>query len=340
MLIWLPKLLLLSLALIAIIILNMVLEKKITKILVNSREKKIEKLMLNTRDANLIGASINSRLELQGLGWFGLLQPIADFAKLLTKGKLYGFTNTTICLVSLSLLINFGLYWIILYNPNLGLGMANYQLCKLLIFYLLGKCLLILTGLLINLPTTIKNAISMIKHFFAYSLPLAAVMFGVLVKTSSIDLEKIVTMQQSGILTWLCWPLFPLFFIYLIVTILCYNNSCFTSNSATDQLILTRSGSGGLNLALLYLVKHSNMLFLLVMASFIFLGGWGSPFNHIVWIPNSIWLLLKILLLQAIVIAGAFVWPKYQFEQILDLCWNKLFPLGLGWVVVLGVWLK
>lgn len=91
--------------------------------------------------------------------------------------------------------------------------------------------------------------------------------------------------------------------------------------------------------ALFYLASFMNAITFSAVITTLFLGGTNGPsfgpeFLK-VWILPIVWFLVKVLALLY-----AFVWvratlPRFRYDQLMDLGWKVLIPLGLGWLLLL-----
>lgn len=85
------------------------------------------------------------------------------------------------------------------------------------------------------------------------------------------------------------------------------------------------------------------MLLISVLTTVFFFGGWLSPFEGIPvlgpslsFVPGIVWLLAK-----SSVFAWLYLWvratfPRYRYDQIMQLGWKVLIPVTLVWIVVVA----
>jgi NADH-quinone oxidoreductase subunit H len=88
--------------------------------------------------------------------------------------------------------------------------------------------------------------------------------------------------------------------------------------------------------AMFFLAEYSNMLWLSVLISILFLGGWLSPLRII---PSSFWwLILKTLVVCFLIIKVRAAFPRYRYDQLMNLGWKIILPFALGYFIfVVGV---
>ena len=98
----------------------------------------------------------------------------------------------------------------------------------------------------------------------------------------------------------------------------------------------------GMSFAMFFLAEYANMILVSMLSVIMFLGGWLSPFDNLLfnWVPGWIWLGLK-----TFVVVTMFLWvrasfPRYRYDQIMRLGWKIFIPVTLVWLVVVGLWIE
>jgi NADH-quinone oxidoreductase subunit H len=79
-----------------------------------------------------------------------------------------------------------------------------------------------------------------------------------------------------------------------------------------------------------------------VLCVLLFLGGWLSPIDSVLftWIPGWIWLGLKTFVVVTIFLWVRSTFPRYRYDQIMRLGWKIFIPVTLVWLVVVGAWMQ
>ena len=67
-----------------------------------------------------------------------------------------------------------------------------------------------------------------------------------------------------------------------------------------------------------------------------FLGGWLPPFGFLSFVPGPIWFILKVSLFLFAYIWFRGTFPRYRFDQLMDLGWKWMIPLSLANLVLTG----
>ena len=97
----------------------------------------------------------------------------------------------------------------------------------------------------------------------------------------------------------------------------------------------------GMRYALFFLAEYANMILICALVALFFLGGWLSPFQNFpaldvafAWVPSIVWLFLKMFLFMILFIWIRFTFPRYRYDQIMQLGWKVFIPLTTLWVIV------
>jgi NADH-quinone oxidoreductase subunit H len=84
------------------------------------------------------------------------------------------------------------------------------------------------------------------------------------------------------------------------------------------------------------------MILISALASLMFLGGWASPIDSVLfnWVPGWIWLGIKTFLVVSLFIWVRASFPRYRYDQIMRLGWKVFIPLTLAYLVIVAVWMQ
>jgi NADH-quinone oxidoreductase subunit H len=88
--------------------------------------------------------------------------------------------------------------------------------------------------------------------------------------------------------------------------------------------------------AMFFLAEYSNMLWLSVIMAICFFGGWLSP---IALLPDSaFWLILKTLFVSFLIIKTRANYPRYRYDQLMNLGWKTFLPIAIGYLIfIVGI---
>src|SRR3972149_2062604 len=93
----------------------------------------------------------------------------------------------------------------------------------------------------------------------------------------------------------------------------------------------------GMRFALFQLGEYAEAFAMAALTSVLFLGGWHGP-----WLPGIVWFFIKMFALVFFLIWVRWTYPRLRLDQLLNLSWKGLVPLGVvlvlvrGWLLVWG----
>jgi NADH-quinone oxidoreductase subunit H len=83
---------------------------------------------------------------------------------------------------------------------------------------------------------------------------------------------------------------------------------------------------------LFFLAEYSNMLWLSFLMAICFFGGWLSP---LLFLSNSsFWLFLKALFVAFLIIKVRANYPRYRYDQLMNLGWKVFLPFSIGYFLL------
>ncbi|MDA0218832.1 MAG: NADH-quinone oxidoreductase subunit NuoH [Proteobacteria bacterium] len=278
------------------------------------------------------------------VGPFGLLQPIADGAKLFLKETIIPTSANKVIFV-LAPMITFILAmvgWAVIPFDETSHGLWVLADINVGILYLfavssLGVYGIIMAGWASNSKYAFLGALRSAAQMVSYEVSIGFVLVTVLVCVGSLNLADIVRAQQEGM--WYVIPLFPMFVIFFISALAETNRAPFDLPEAESELVSGYNVEySGMTFALFFLGEYANMILLSALGAVLFLGGWLAPFDiaPFTWIPGFVWFILKVFALLFCFIWVRATFPRYRYDQLMRLGWKVFLPLSLGAVVVVA----
>lgn len=291
---------------------------------------------------------MQGRIGPNRVGPLGLLQPIADVIKLLTKeiivptsANRYLFMLAPILTIAPAL----AAWAVIPFDQGLALANINAGVLYLFMMTSLGVYGILMAGWAANSKYALLGALRAAAQTISYEIAMGFTLVGVLLAAGSMNLQTIVLKQQGGIWHWYALPLLPLLFTYWIAGVAETNRAPFDLAEGESELVAGfHVEYAGVTFALFFLAEYMNMILVSAVASLFFLGGWLSPFEGIpglaslfVWVPGLVWFLLKIGFFLFLYLWLRATFPRYRYDQLMDLGWKVLIPVTLIWVAVIAV---
>jgi NADH-quinone oxidoreductase subunit H len=269
------------------------------------------------------------------VGVFGLLQPLADGAKLLLKETIIPSNANTILFVLapiISFLLSLLGWAVIPYGEGMVFADINVGILYLFAVSSLGVYGVIISGWASNSKYAFLGALRSAAQMVSYEVSLGVIIITVLICVGSLNLSDIVLAQQG---VWFVVPLFPMAIMFYISALAETNRHPFDLPEAEAELVSGYNVEySAMGFALFFLGEYANMLIMSGMTVILFLGGWLPLFSFapFTWVPGPIWFGLKL-----IIFAAGFAWaraafPRYRYDQLMRLGWKIFLPLSLGWL--------
>ncbi|MBI2785683.1 MAG: NADH-quinone oxidoreductase subunit NuoH [Legionella longbeachae] len=288
---------------------------------------------------------IQVRIGPNRVGIKGLLQPIADLIKLITKEIILPTRSNKYLFVAAPLfaLVPALAGWAVVPFQE-GIVLANINAGILYIFAMssLGVYGVLIAGWASNSKYAMFGALRSTAQTVSYEIAMGFALVGVLLAAGSMNLTDIVNSQRGGILHWWFIPLLPLFFVFWIAGIAETNRAPFDLAEGESEIVAGfHVEYSGIGFALFFLSEYASMILISVLLSVMFLGGWMSPFEGIpvlqdifFVVPGFVWLLLKISFFLFVYLWVRATFPRYRYDQLMRLGWKVLIPVTIVWIVV------
>ncbi len=270
------------------------------------------------------------------VGPFGLLQPIADALKLLTKETIIpSGANTVVFLLApiLTFMLSLVAWAVIPFGDGLVLADINVGILYLFAISSLGVYGIIMAGWASNSRYAFLGALRSAAQMVSYEVSMGFVIITVLVCVGSLRLTDIVLAQKN---LWFCIPLFPMFIIFFISTLAETNRAPFDMPEAEAELVAGYNVEySSMTFALFFLGEYANMILMAGITTVLFLGGWLPPFDvaPFNWIPGPIWFAGKVAFVLFFFLWVRATFPRYRYDQLMRLGWKVFLPLSLLAVV-------
>lgn len=286
------------------------------------------------------------------VGPLGLLQPIADALKLLTKEVLVpSAANKELFFIGpvLTIMPAMAAWAVVPFGPDIALANINAGLLFVMAITSMEVYGVVIAGWASNSKYAFLGALRASAQMISYEIAMGFCLVIVLMISSSMNLSEIVAVQGRGefasmgmgILSWNWLPLLPVFVVYIISGLAETNRHPFDVVEGEAEIVAGHMVEySGMSYAMFYLAEYANMWLISILASLMFLGGWLSPISALDWIPGWIWLGIKTCAIVSLFIWVRATFPRFRYDQIMRLGWKVFIPVTLVWLVVVGVWMQ
>lgn len=282
------------------------------------------------------------------VGYFGLLQPLADGLKLLLKEIIIpSGSNKFLFVIApvLALIPALAAWAVIPFSEGMMLTDVNAGLLYILAMTSLGVYGIIIAGWASNSKYAFIGALRSAAQIVSYEIPMGFALVCVLMVSQSMNLGDIVLGQKSsmGLFGWYFIPLFPMFVVYFISGVAETNRAPFDMAEGESEIVAGfHVEYSGMTFALFFLAEYANMIMIAILTAIMFLGGWLPPFDIAPFnlLPGIFWLLAKTSFMLFLFLWFRATFPRYRYDQLMRLGWKVFIPLTLVWVVVIGAWMQ
>lgn len=286
------------------------------------------------------------------VGWFGILQPMADGLKLLFKEIVVPSKASSALFVIapvMTIMPSLVAWSVIPFGPEIALANVNAGLLFLMAITSMEVYGIIIAGWASNSKYAFLGAMRASAQMVSYEIAMGFVLVVVLMVSGSLNITDIVLAQTHGwgnahglnLVSWNWLPLLPLFGVYVISGIAETNRHPFDVVEGESEIVAGHMIEySGMSFAMFYLAEYANMILISIMASLMFLGGWDAPLGALSFIPGWIWLGIKTFCVVTLFIWARASFPRYRYDQIMRLGWKVFIPLTLGYLVFVAAWMQ
>ena len=292
------------------------------------------------------------RLGPNRVGPFGLLQPIADALKLLTKELIQpsAASKGLFRLGPVMAIMPALAAWVAIpFGPDAVIANINAGLLLVMAITSIEVYGVIIAGWASNSKYPFLGALRASAQMVSYEIAMGFCLVVVIMVSGSMNLGEIVAAQGqgtfsdmgAGVLSWNWLPLLPIFVVYMISGVAETNRHPFDVVEGESEIVAGHMVEySGMGFAIFFLAEYAAMWLVSILAALMFLGGWLSPFAFLDWIPGWIWLGIKTFLMVSMFIWIRATFPRYRYDQIMRLGWKIFIPVTLVWLLVVGLWMQ
>src|SRR5262245_36185396 len=296
-----------------------------------------------------VSAFMQSRLGPMRVGPWGLLQPAADGLKLLLKEDIIPLMadkgvfivapiiTVVAALVVLSV-VPWGPAWATIANINIGIlfVMAVSSVS------VLG---LVLSGWSSNSKYSLLGALRSSAQMVSYEVGMGMSIIGALMFAKTLSMNGIIEVEKADHRQRFVFYTHMGFLVYIICALGETNRAPFDLPEAESELVAGyHTEYSGFRWALFFMAEYTAMIVTSAIAVTLYLGGWGLfGLESLVKDPTlRVFIGIIIFAGKVMLVIYAAMWfrwtfPRYRYDQLMDLGWKWLIPAGLANIVVTGV---
>ena len=310
-----------------------------------------------------VSAAIQDRTGPNRVGPFGLFQPIADGIKFVLKED---FTPQTVkkayfwLAPAITMIPAFMVVAVIPFGSWLGaqkMVIADLNVGMLYIFGIvsLGVYGIVLAGYASNSKYPFLGGIRSSAQMISYEISMGLSVVPVFLLVGDLNLTAVVTYQAGSLFDWMLFKQPIAAAIFLISAFAETNRLPFDMPEAETELVGGyHTEYSSMKFALFFLGEYAYMIAASGVMVTLFLGGWSLPF----WgldqpattlvdgeLVSSIWMgfahigifIGKVCFVLLVFIWVRWMWPRFRYDQLMDLGWRRFIPVALANIVLTAV---
>lgn len=253
------------------------------------------------------------------VGFYGLLQPLADGIKLFLKEPLLpNHVNIFIFIISplLSFFLSIIVWIFISYENSSFIIENNISILIIIAINSISVFSIIMAGWSSNSKYGFIGSIRATSQMISYEVSLGLIIINLCILSCSLNIFKLIYIQKLIISFWI--PLFPISFLFFVSLIAETNRAPFDLTEGESELV---SGFNieysGFIFALFFLGEYSHIIFSSYIFSIFF-------FSNII-----INIYLKGILLMILIIWIRSSFPRFRYDQLMHLLWKNYLPISI-----------
>src|SRR5580700_6114060 len=295
-----------------------------------------------------VSAMIQDRIGPNRVGFFGIWQPLADGIKTFLKEdfvpahvrKAYFWLSPIVSMTPALMVLA-----VIPFGSQLGgqkMVIADLNVGILYTFGIvsLGVYGIVLAGYASNSKYPFLGGIRSSAQMISYEIAMGMSVIPVFLIVGDLNLSQVIEYQAH------CWLILkaPLSFVIFLISAFAETNRLPFDLPESEQELVGgyHTEYSSMKFALFFMGEYANMIAASAMMVTLFLGGWTlpfAPFNQkahsiTVGVLHILIFLFKVLVLMVVFIWVRWMWPRFRYDQLMDLGWRRFIPVALANIIL------
>lgn len=306
-----------------------------------------------------VSAAIQDRRGPNRVGFFGLLQPAADAVKAFLKEdftpahvrKAYFWLAPAIVMIPSLLTVAVIPFGSMIGQEKMVIADLNVGVLYSFGIVSLGVYGIVLAGYAANSKYPFLGGIRSSAQMISYEIAMGMSVVPLFLVVGALNLSQVVQYQAGSFLDWFIFKQ-PLAFGMFVAALFAETNRLPFDLPESEQEL-----AGGYNVeyssmkfALFFMGEYAAMTVGSALLVTLFLGGWSLPFAGLdqpattigAGIAHILIFLGKMLFIEFIVIWVRWMWPRFRYDQLMNLGWRRFIPLALANIVITAIvlWMR
>ena len=273
------------------------------------------------------------RLGPNRVGWFGVLQALADVIKLVTKDDWVPPFGDRILFILAPVIVAGAMlmsFVVVPLDAHLIIADTNIALLWFLAMSSLAVYGVLLAGLASNNKYALLGGLRSAAQMVTYEVFMGLSLLGVVMLSGSFSLKDVVEAQEE---MWFCIPQFVGLVIFVIAGLAETHRLPFDLPEAEHELTAGfHTEYSGMKFGLIMAGEYLALILVSCLIVVLFFGGWLGPG----FLPGFVWFGIKVVLVINFFILLRAAIPRPRYDQLMSLGWKILLPLSLLNILVSG----
>src|SRR5271157_5430751 len=301
-----------------------------------------------------VSAAIQDRRGPNRVGPFGLFQPAADAVKSFLKEdftpahvrKIYFWLAPAITMIPAFLTVAVIPFGSSIHGQRMVIANLNVGILYTFGIVSLGVYGIVLAGYAANSKYPFLGGIRSSAQMISYEIAMGMSVIPVFLIVGDLNLSKVIEYQyQHG---WLILYA-PLSFVIFVIAAFAETNRLPFDLPESEQELVGgyHTEYSSMKFALFFMGEYANMIATSAMMVTLFLGGWTLPLGGLnrpaesipMGLAHLVIFMVKVAVLMGLFIWVRWMWPRFRYDQLMDLGWRRFLPLALANILATALWL-
>lgn len=285
---------------------------------------------------------------------WGIFQPLADGLKFMFKEdftpagvkKIYFWLAPAVSVIPAMLTVAVIPFGSVIGNQKMVIADLNVGILYTFGIVSMGVYGIVLAGYAANSKYPFFGGIRSSAQMISYEISMGMSVIPVLLIVGSLNLSSIIAWQATHGWLFIYAPL--AFAIFMVASFAETNRTPFDLPEAETELVGGyHTEYSSMKFALFFLAEYSNMVSSSAMMVTLFFGGWTLPFwgldrpahSLAMGVAQILVFLLKMCFFMVVFIWVRWMFPRFRYDQLMDLGWRRCLPLALANILITAIWL-